>query len=129
MAGISRRTKLCNAETIAGISRKALEVTNEANGDGKLAAPASSTTKKPADWQTISAVRETCVIDTPMRKLSVLESHSGYVTLRDLQFVNARADVTHIVMEPEQAHALAAVLAKLEAVTAGDEQPKRRVRA
>ena len=77
-------------------------------------------------------LRETYVIDTPMRKLSVLESHSGQVTLRDVAFIDHRSYLTQIFIEPEQAHTLASVLLSIEATAAGDAPPKmnsRRVRA
>ena len=94
-------SNLSSREVSAGISRKALEAATHASTNGNGKAHPATATQKAANWQTISAVRETSVIDTPMRKLSVLEALSGYVTIRDTQFLNSRADVTHIVMEPE----------------------------
>ncbi len=113
-------SNLSPQECVAGISRKALDaIQKNGNGDSPHA-PAY-----------ISDFRETYVIETPMRKLSILESKSGEITLRDIGFIGNRTDLSLIHLEHEQAHALAEALGRIEAHDAGDaaKLPVRRVRA
>jgi hypothetical protein len=66
-----------------------------------------------ANTQIISAFRATSVLDTPMRKLEVLETQDGRVIIRDTQFFVQRADVTHIYLEVHEARALVDVISHL----------------
>jgi len=92
---------LSEAELTAGVSHRALE-TLRARDNRK------TTT------QIITAYDATAVIDTPMRKLEVLQSHSGQVILRNTEYVGARADVEHIFLAYAHAQSLASVLRDLE---------------
>jgi hypothetical protein len=83
------------------------------NGDSVPAKPAPSTRK--ISTEVISGFRCTTVIDTPMRKLEVLESISdGNVMVRDTEFYRAKAHVALIHLEYEQVQTLAAVLKALD---------------
>ena len=63
----------------------------------------------------ISGYRATSVIDTPMRRLDVLEKVSeGTLLLRDTDYLGEKADIRHIHLEYAQAQALAAVLRDLQ---------------
>jgi hypothetical protein len=125
---------LSTAEVTAGISRSAL-ATLKKNGDSPHAEPTKVVTDKQNLTTKVDIVgdgtRETPVIETPYRRLSVMETRDSYFILRDVSFVGSRADVSLIHLEPEQAHALAAVLASMEAKAAGEKPglPTKRVRA
>jgi hypothetical protein len=118
---------LSTAEVTAGISRSAL-ATLKKNGDTPHAEPTKVTTKPDIVGD---GTRETPVIESPYRRLSVMETRDSYFSLRDVSFVGSRADVALIHLEPEQAHALAAVLASMEAKASGEKPnlPSKRVRA
>lgn len=64
----------------------------------------------------ISAYRATSVVDTPMRKVEVLESADGRVIFRATEFSpgNSRADVHLIYLEHHEAVTLARVVMNLE---------------
>lgn len=97
-------SNLSQAEQNAGISRKALHTLlhakNRTNGDTPPA--------------TISnGAEETYVIETPYRKLSVLEDRDGDLTLRDVGFIGNKADLQMIHLDREQARTLAGMITKL----------------
>jgi hypothetical protein len=95
---------ITQAEANAGISRRAL--------GAKL--------RKTSTEETISGFKCTAVIDTPMRKLEVLESiHDGRVQVRNTEFNGIKADVELIHMEYHEAQALADVLRSLDAPAKG----------
>jgi hypothetical protein len=124
---------LSTAEVTAGISRSAL-ATLKKHGNGNTPHAPTTVDKAPAEKTTRvdivgDGTRETPVIETPYRRLSVMETRDSYFILRDVSFVGSRADVALIHLEPEQAHALAAVLAGMEAKAAGEKLPTKRVRA
>jgi hypothetical protein len=124
---------LSTAEVTAGISRSALATLKKhGNGDtphvsNKLDTPPPEVSNKRDIVG--DGTRETPVIETPYRRLSVMETRDSYFILRDVSFVGSKADVALIHLEPEQAHALAAVLASMEAKAAGEKLPTKRVRA
>jgi hypothetical protein len=62
----------------------------------------------------ISAYRATSVVDTPMRKVEVLEAQDGRVILRATEYRVGHADVMQIHLENYEAHALAGVIENLE---------------
>jgi hypothetical protein len=64
----------------------------------------------------ISGYRATAVLDTPMRKLEVLESQNGEIIVRDTEYMPNRttADVGLLHLEYHEAHFLARVLLDLE---------------
>jgi len=64
--------------------------------------------------EVISAYRATSVIDTPMRKLEVLEAQSGYLILRATEYRGGKVEATMIHVSHEEAHTLAKVLLGLE---------------
>jgi hypothetical protein len=66
--------------------------------------------------EVISGYRETAVIDTPMRKFSVLETQDGDILLRDIDFTlnSSKATVTWVHLERAQSLTLAAVLQSLD---------------
>ena len=104
-------SNLSQAECSAGISRQALETIKRKNGDAPHDAH-NVRNVEPAPY--ISDFRETSVIDTPMRKLSVLEKRDGQIIVRDVEFCGTKADVTHLHLEREQAHTLAHILERLD---------------
>ena len=119
-------SELSAQECTAGISRKALEAFKR-NGDGSAEAP-------PAKRRSIGdSTTETLIIDTPYRKLALLETSDGKIVLRDVSFIGHRADVALIHLEREQAHATAKVLDAIEDPPADQirahELKTRRVRA
>ena len=122
---------LSTAEVTAGISRSALATLKKhGNGDTPHAEAKSTTVDRSTKVDIVGdGTRETPVIETPYRRLSVMETRDSYFILRDVSFVGSRADVALIHLEPEQAHALAAVLASMEAKAAGEKLPTKRVRA
>lgn len=81
-----------------------------------LATPKPHTPERKVVHEVISGYRETMVIDTPMRKFSVLETQDGSVMLRDIDFTldRSKADVTWLHLERAQGLALAAVLRELD---------------
>lgn len=117
---------LSTQEVTAGISRSALATLKKNGNRDTPHAQAAEPEKIVGD-----GCRETVVIDTPYRRLSVLETRDSYFILRDVSFVGSKADVSLIHLEPEQAYALTAVLTRLECFTSDDDRPKptRRVRA
>lgn len=123
--------ELSHTEQTAGISRKALETlqrTNGKNGD------AAHTTNRVEPARSLSDLnRETVVIDTPFRRLSILETRDGLM-VRDACFVGSKCSVELIHLEYEQSRALGQKL--LEVFHAGEQtespstvKPVRRVRA
>jgi len=68
-------------EMNAGISRRALD-TIRSNGN------------KRASTEIISAYRATSVIDTPMRKLEILETEDGTVILRNTEYTGRGCGVS-----------------------------------
>jgi hypothetical protein len=68
----------------------------------------------------VSAFRATSIVDTPMRKVEVLESENGQVILRETDFSFGRgiavqnASVHLIHLEHEEAQTLARVIVNLE---------------
>lgn len=88
-------------ECTAGISFRALETLRK-NGNGH-ALPAFVG----------DGTKETTVVDTPYRRLSILESRTGEISLRDVSFVGAKADVELIHLEREQAQTLVSVLRRM----------------
>ena len=124
-------SSLSPQECTAGISRKALETIKQQGGNGDSPHKPAPPAKPTQDF--ISLYRETSVIDTPMRKLAVLETRDADIIVRNVEFIGTRADCSLVHLEPEQAHALAAVLMALENKAAGDppeaKGPVRRVRA
>lgn len=73
------------------------------------------TVRKTTTEQYISGWKSTSVIDTPMRKLEVLESIAdGMVVLRDTAYNKGRADLSFVTLEYHQGQALASVLRGLE---------------
>ena len=76
---------------------------------------------QPTSTTIISAYRATSVVDTPMRKVEVLEAHDGRVIIRATEFENSRAHVFPIHLEHHEALALADTLANLEAREEGEE--------
>ena len=123
-------THLSTAEVTAGISRSAL-ATLKKQGNGDTPHDVTKVTNVTKPDIVGDGTRETPVIETPYRRLSVMETRDSYFILRDVSFVGSRADVALIHLEPEQAHALAAVLASMEAKAAGEKPglPTKRVRA
>lgn len=112
-------SELSTAECTAGISRRALETMKR----GSVA---------PQQRRSIGeGTTETLIIDTPYRKLALLETSDGKVFLRDVSFIGHRADVSLIHLEREQAHATAKVLEAIETNPPAPEPARqmRRVRA
>jgi hypothetical protein len=64
----------------------------------------------------ISGYRATAVIDTPMRKVEVLETQDGSVIVRDTEYMpnRSQADVGLLHLRYHEAQALATVLRELE---------------
>jgi len=86
-----------------------------------LKPPARKTTTE----QYVTGWKSTSVIDTPMRKLEVLESLTdGLVMLRDTDYNKARADLSFIALAYHEAQALSTVLAGLQAA---DDKTRERV--
>lgn len=78
----------------------------------------------------ISAYRATSIVDTPMRKLEVLEEQDGTVWLRETSFDNFRnAHVNLIHLEHHESQALAKVLITLEPEEDHPVELVRRMRA
>lgn len=100
-------SNLSAAECTAGISRRALE----------------SLTRKTVLDRIISEFRCTHVIDTPMRRLDLVQSNSGEMYLRNVEFDGNRVGVVNIHLGYHEAQALADVLRSLEP-PADDDQPK-----
>lgn len=73
-------------------------------------------TNRHTSAQVISAYRATSVVDTPMRKVEVLEAADGRVIFRATEFSpgNTRADVHLIYLEHHEAQTLARVVMNLE---------------
>ena len=139
-------------ECTAGISRAALhariaEYNQGGNGNGAKPAASNKFDAKPIAVET-SPIRsigdstvEHPVIETPYRRLSVLESRDESILVRDASFVGSKCDVQLIHLERHEADVLAQVLAKLaaeqtlselaeEAAHHPDpEKPRKRVRA
>jgi hypothetical protein len=92
-------SNLSEAETTAGISKRALESLrkNGTNGDSP----------HPTRAEVISGVRETRIIDEPYRKLSLLETRDGDVILRNVEFVGNKAHLSLVHLEYEQSLTLA----------------------
>jgi hypothetical protein len=111
---------LSRQECQAGISRQALATLTRkpTNGDTPHHVTAKVVTNPAPLTTKVDIVGDGCkelvVINTPYRKLSVLEMRDGLIVLRDVAFVGTRADVALIHLEREQAHALADVLLELE---------------
>lgn len=62
----------------------------------------------------ISAVRATSVVDTPMRKVEVLEQADGRVVIRAIEFDRAQVQVSMVHLANHEAQALAKVIVNLE---------------
>lgn len=62
----------------------------------------------------ISAYRATSIVDTPMRKLEVLEEQDGTVWLRETSFEHRSAHVNMLHLEHHEAQTLAKALITLE---------------
>lgn len=111
---------LSEAECTAGISRRALESMRKNGTNGDTSHPVStpvhtsSTECKPKATFVGDGTEETSVVATPYRRLSVLETRNAII-VRDACFVGSKCDVQLIHLERHEAHALAAVLAKIEA--------------
>jgi hypothetical protein len=71
----------------------------------------------------ISGYRATSVVDTPMRKVEVLEDQNGHVVLRATEFSRDRAEVDMIHLEQHEAQALARALVRLEDQPDADVDP------
>lgn len=69
---------------------------------------------RPTTTTILSAYRATSVVDTPMRKVEVLESADGRVILRATEFERASAHVFQIHLEHHESQTLAKVLMTLE---------------
>jgi hypothetical protein len=80
-------------------------------------------TVRPTSTEIISAFRATSVVDTPMRKVEVLEGVDGSVIVRAIEFRAARADVFAIHLQNHEAQTLSEVLRKL-----GDSAESRKKR-
>jgi len=104
---------LSTQEMNAGISRLALATKLAGDGRPKTIA------------QIISGYKMTRVIDTPMRQIDVLETNSGLVVIRDTQHHGAKVVVSNIHLHYAEAHALAAVLDRLEPDDEEEKEPKR----
>jgi hypothetical protein len=77
----------------------------------------------------ISAYRATSVVDTPMRKVEVLEAQDGRVLIRATEYRATRtADVWAIYLEHEEAQTLARVIINLEEGEVGTIPALRNVR-
>jgi hypothetical protein len=76
----------------------------------------------------ISAYRATSVVDTPMRKVEVLEAQDGRVILRATEYRAGHADVMQIHLENYEAQALAAVIQNLEGAEAKPTNGKTKTR-
>lgn len=82
-----------------------------------LIAPLSESkpARKTTTEQYVTGWRATPVIDTPMRKLEVLENLTdGRLCLRDTDYNKSRADLSFIHLEYHQGQTLAGVLRSLE---------------
>jgi len=78
-------------------------------------AAAKPPARKTTTEQYVTGWRATPVIDTPMRKLEVLENLTdGRLCLRDTDYNGARVGLSFIHLEYHQGQALAAVLRALE---------------
>ena len=63
----------------------------------------------------ISAYRATSVVDTPMRKVEVLEAQDGRVILRETDYrTSLHADVRAIYLERQEAQRLARIITALD---------------
>ena len=95
-------SNLTQAEQNAGISQKALAVLlkkQRNNGD--------------APQIVSNGAEETYVIETPYRKVSLLEDRDGDLTIRDVGFIGNKADLQMIHLDREQARTLASMITKL----------------
>lgn len=99
-------SQLSTAECNAGVSRKALATLLKKQGSN-----GDSPTKEIRSIG--NGAREVCILDTPYRKLSAIESRDEDLILRDVCFVGTKADVALIHLEPEQARTLALALLKI----------------
>jgi len=95
---------LSQAEQNAGISHKALAtfLKKQPNGNGKSTPTAIS-----------NGAEETYVIETPYRKVSLLENRDGDLTIRDVGFIGNKVDLQMIHLDREQARTLAGMITKL----------------
>jgi len=64
--------------------------------------------------EVISAYRATSIIDTPMRKVELLEAADGMIILRATSYQGQRADVSLIWLERPAALALGRVLVTMD---------------
>jgi hypothetical protein len=73
----------------------------------------------------ISAYRATSVVDTPMRKVEVLEGADGYVIIRETDFSpgSRSADIALIHLRPHESQSLAKTLLNLEDLEPATEFP------
>ena len=102
-------TPLTREECTAGISRRALE-----SFQADKHPPTNGTS--PIVQHLVKQFRLHQVLDTPMRKLELLEKlDDGKCILRDTDYYGEKAEVRQIHLEYAEAHALAHVLLALEA--------------
>jgi hypothetical protein len=111
-------SNLSTAECTAGISRSALAATlkkHGSNGDTPHApkVPTVQLAAKDSTRDPFSGTRETLAIDTPYRKLSILESRDGEIVLRDASFIGNKCDLALVHLEREPARSLAVALLKI----------------
>ena len=112
-------SQLTTAEQAAGISRAALDVMKRKNGKRSNKIDASTSGSNKIDQPSLlrfigDGTTELPIIQTPYRRLSVLESHDHMVIIRDACFVGSKCDVSLIHLDYHEAHALAGVLRDLE---------------
>lgn len=102
-------SRLSPQECTAGISRAALAISKKHGSNGD-----TPHTPKPAEpaRDPMSGQRESRVIDTPFRQLSILESRDGEITLRNAEFVGTKCDLALIHLDGEQTRTLGLALLK-----------------
>jgi hypothetical protein len=102
-------SNLSTAEVTAGISHKALAALKKPNGkNGDTPHETKESPREP-----FSGLRETRIIDTPSRCLSILETRTGEIILRNLELVGSKCSASLIQLEREQTRTLALALIKL----------------
>ena len=109
-------SNLSTAECTAGISRTALAALTKRggkNGDTPHAPKVPKVPNVEPARDPMSGHRETSVIDTPFRQLSILENRDGEIALRNAEFLGSRCDLAVMHLDSEQSRTLAVALLKI----------------